>query len=30
MGCHTAAHSQDTLCADGTYTFRMKSGFPED
>ena len=22
--------SQDTLCADGTYTFRMKSGFPED
>lgn len=22
--------SQDTLCADGTYTFRMKPGFPED
>ena len=22
--------SQDTLCADGTYTFRMKTGFPED
>ena len=22
--------SQDTLCADGTYTFRMKPGFPEN
>lgn len=22
--------SQDTLCADGTYTFRMNPGFPED
>ena len=22
--------SQDTLCADGTYTFRMKDGFPAE